>query len=366
MKVIMILTNGFDPDVRVYKEAKYLVSKGFEVTILCWDRKCEYSSKIEEVVDGIEIKRFEIPSKPGTGFKQIVPYLKFMKQVRKYLKDEKYEYLHCHDFDGIVVGMFAKKRKSQKVIFDMHEYYNTGIYAKFYWIVEKMINFLQKKSYKVIHVNNYQIEKVLDENREKLVFLPNYPELEQFKKLKHQPSDKIRIIYAGYVRHFIPLTNLAKAVNELQNITVEVHGTGDKFEQVKALEKEYKNFKVFGKFEHDEIIDFYSNSDLVYIVYDKGNKNNETALPTKFFEAIASCIPVIVSNNSLLEEKVKEYDIGFSVEDTDYKSIKNVLEEIEKNDEILKQKRENIKKIPEKFSWEEIVKNLDEIYKEKG
>lgn len=63
---------------------------------------------------------------------------------------------------------------------------------------------------------------------------------------------------------------------------------------------------------------------------------------------------------------MKEYDIGFSVEDTDYKSIKNVLEEIEKNDEILKQKRENIKKIPEKFSWEEIVKNLDEIYKEKG
>ena len=35
-KVYMILTNGFDPDVRVYKEAKYLVEKNFEVTILCW------------------------------------------------------------------------------------------------------------------------------------------------------------------------------------------------------------------------------------------------------------------------------------------------------------------------------------------
>ena len=46
-KVYMILTNGFDPDVRVYKEAKYLVEKNFEVTILCWDRRCEYIDKEE-------------------------------------------------------------------------------------------------------------------------------------------------------------------------------------------------------------------------------------------------------------------------------------------------------------------------------
>ena len=34
----MLLTNGFDPDVRVYKEALYLVGRGFSVTVLCWDR----------------------------------------------------------------------------------------------------------------------------------------------------------------------------------------------------------------------------------------------------------------------------------------------------------------------------------------
>ena len=63
-KVYMILTNGFDPDVRVYKEAKYLVEKNFEVTILCWDRRCEYIDKKEEILDGIKIKRFFIPSTP--------------------------------------------------------------------------------------------------------------------------------------------------------------------------------------------------------------------------------------------------------------------------------------------------------------
>ena len=39
MKVIMILTNSFDPDLRVYKEAQYIASKGYEVEILCCDRE---------------------------------------------------------------------------------------------------------------------------------------------------------------------------------------------------------------------------------------------------------------------------------------------------------------------------------------
>ena len=113
----MILTNGFDPDVRVYKEAKYLVEKGFNVTILCWDRRCEYLNKEEESIDGIKIKRFFIPSVPGTGIKQLLPYFKFIKEVRKHLKDKEYTYLHCHDFDGFIVGMCTKKRKSLTLFF---------------------------------------------------------------------------------------------------------------------------------------------------------------------------------------------------------------------------------------------------------
>ena len=51
MKVIMILTNGFAPDLRVYKEAKYLAQKCNEVEILCWDRENKY---IDKPVDNLE------------------------------------------------------------------------------------------------------------------------------------------------------------------------------------------------------------------------------------------------------------------------------------------------------------------------
>ena len=54
----MILTNGFDPYRRVYKEAKSLTKLGHSVTILCWDRAEKYIDKPTENIDGINIVRF--------------------------------------------------------------------------------------------------------------------------------------------------------------------------------------------------------------------------------------------------------------------------------------------------------------------
>ena len=125
----------------------------------------------------------------------------------------------------------------------------------------------------------------------------------------------------------------------------------------------HKNIEFTGAFTHDKINEFYANADLVYIVYNKGNQNDETALPTKFFEAIISGVPVIVSKNSFMEKTVKKFDIGYSVDGTSIESVTQLLLEIENNRDILEQKRRNIEKIKNKFLWEDVVKNLDEIYK---
>ena len=66
-RITMLLTNGFDPDVRVYKEALYLVGRGFSVTVLCWDRDPARGYPQRETLEGIEIVRFRVPSVAGSG-----------------------------------------------------------------------------------------------------------------------------------------------------------------------------------------------------------------------------------------------------------------------------------------------------------
>ena len=67
MKIIMVLTNGFFPDLRVYKEAKYLSKNGHDVEILCWDRDGRYKEKPVEQIEKIKIIRFCGNEKYGSG-----------------------------------------------------------------------------------------------------------------------------------------------------------------------------------------------------------------------------------------------------------------------------------------------------------
>lgn len=366
MKIEMILTNRFDPDWRVYKEALYLLSKGHSVEILCWDRENEYPEKREEIIQGIKIKRFFVYSQYGSGIKQIPKLFQFAKLCKKYIKENnvQYDVMHCHDLDGIIVGHHITD-KTKRLVFDMHEFYEGNGYEKIAKIIRRVVNFYQSKSWKIIHVNDQQVIPMKEKNKKKLVYLPNYPEQAKFKDFTHIESDILQVNYTGYVRYLVPLTNLIRAVKGLEKVQVCINGSGKILEELKEEAKECSNVKITGAYQHTDVAKFYAESDLTYIVYNKGDKNDETALPTKFFESIITQTPIMVSKNSLMEQKTKEYDIGFCVDGTKETEIREVLQELIKNKQVLKQKSKNMEKIKNSFTWEEVVKSLDKIYQAK-
>ena len=354
-KVYMILTNGFDPDVRVYKEAKYLVEKGFDVKILCWDRKCDYKDKENEEMEGIKIKRFFIPSTPGSGLKQILPYFKFMLTVRKYLKDKNYKYLHCHDFDGILVGMCTKKKKGKTIVFDIHEIYTHYAYAKnifFNKIFNKVIN----KSNYIIYVNEDQIQNIKD--KDKLIYLPNYPEEKIYVPIEKKKSERIRVNYIGSVRDYNALKTLLEIDNK--NIEVGIYGTGTCYEKLKEEYKE-KNANLYGKYDGiNDSGEIYRNTDIVYCSYNPDIPNWKTAFPVKAFEAIITLTPIIVSENTVIGDFVKKYGIG---EVIDYSNIQSIINAISKISNNYGKYVNRIKEITKYYNWNQIVTQLNIVYK---
>ena len=354
MKIKMILTNGFDPDVRVYKEAKYLVRKGHNVEILCWDRKCDYQDKLQEEIDGIQIKRFGIPSTPGSGMKQLIPFLKFIKQVKKYLKNKKYDYLHCHDFDGIIVGLSINK----KVVFDMHEIYKNYSYAK-NPVFDFCFSRILKKSNYIIYVNQEQIVNLKSDIKEKAIYLPNYPEESIYNPIQKTKYNKIRVNYIGSLRDYHSLDSLAKV--GIKNIDTEIglYGMGVCYEE---LNKVYKNtkVKVHGKYNGiSESGEIYRKTDILYCSYNPEVKNWKKAYPVKLFEAIITNTPIIVSENTDVANFIKNTGIGLAIKYGNVESIEKAIYDIKENYSYYV---ENIKKISENYKWEAVIKNLDKIY----
>ncbi len=363
MKILIILTNGFDPDLRTYKEAKYLVNKGYDVEILAWDRESRHTNNPEEIIDGIKVKRFFTPSKYGSGIKQVVPMLKFMLECKEHIKNNPdIKYCHCADLDGMVTGYLACN-KNIKLVFDMREFYESGNLSKIKYIVRYLVKFMQSKCYKVIYLNDLQKSYVTKSNTSKLVYLPNYPEGDKFKNIEKVKSEKIRISFIGYVRHYEPLKALIEVAGNNEKFEVYIHGKGVYYKSILNLSKAYNNCFVTGEFNHDDIIKLYNNTDILYCVYNVEDRNDKNAYPTKFFESIITDTPIIVAENTVIGDYCIKNNIGFTVSKAYKNDLLKILNIISTNDKVINEMINNIKILEEKPIWEQVVNNLDEIYK---
>lgn len=362
-RVKMILTNRFDPDIRVLKEAEYLRGLGINVEILCWDRENEYLDKPVEYINEIKIKRFYPFARYGSGFKQVKAYIKFIKQVKKYLSEKEYNYLHCHDLDGVIVGFISNSKKS-KLIFDMHEIYEIqGSKQRIRYIIRMIVNFMQSKSDYIIYVNDLQKKLMKNKNKDKLIYIPNYPEVENFKEVKKTKSEKLRVSYIGTVRQFNELKNLMDASVNINEVKISIHGIGTSYKKLKDIEEDYYNAEVTGIYNYTDSTELYNNTDVLYAVYPMNTLQNKMSYPIKFFESIITLTPIIVSKNSVLEEFIKKYDIGFIVEGNNILDIKRLINEINDNKHLLTEKVNNLKKIQYKYDWNSSIRNINQIYR---
>ena len=353
--VYMVLTNGFDPDVRVYKEAKYLVEKGFNVTVLCWDRNCVYNKN--DSIDGINIVRFLIPSRAGTGFKQLFSYFKFAWKVKKYLSKKNYSYLHCHDFDGALIGYFSCRRKS-RLVFDMHEIYSNYSYAKnpiFKYLIRRII----KRCYKVLYVTELQKKYAKEENLSKYIYLPNYPEKSIYTPIKKNKNKIITINYIGSVRDYDSLKTLIELSDISDKYSIGLYGVGTAYEK---LVNDFNKSKVYfhGKYDGiNDIGDIYRKTDILYCVYNPNIENWRNAYPVKLFESLITSTPIIVSNSTAVGDFVVKNKIGEVIEYDSVKSLQNAVNKIVNN---YSKYVENIEKIASNYQLETVIKNLDIVY----
>lgn len=360
MEIKMILTNSFKYDNRVLKEARTLVENGYKVEVLAWDREGELKEKLKDEIEGIQIRRFFIKTKYGTGIKQLIGFYKFCLSVRNYLKNKKTDVLHCHDLDGAIAGYFMK---SKIKIIDLHEFYDNENLNFFRYNIQKIIgDFLIKKFDKIIVCSDFQKDEYRSKTNKEILILYNYPLGKEYLMFrKNENNQKIRIRFAGAVRDFYSLSNLIKAGNKFKNLKIFINGAGTALEKIKQIQKN-NNIEITGGFIPKELKKFYENTDLTYAVYENNRKNNSKSIPVKVYESLALKIPVIVSKNTLVGNFIEKYDIGFTIEEPIENSLDKLFEKISKDKNLIRNKVRNIEKIKLAFFWENQEKNFIDFY----
>lgn len=363
--VTMLLTNGFDPDVRVYKEAVYLISQGFSVTILCWDREENMVFPSWEIIDGIEVIRFRLLSQIGTGLKQLPVFFNYIRVCRDYLKTHPCDYLHCNDIDGAITGYLARSGKTP-MVFDMHEFYENGGPAK-RWIWRRLTLFLLKRSVAGLYENTVYLGKPYAAVRDRLYPLKNYPDSTLVVAKPKTPSDVFRIGYHGGVRNQIPeFTALFEAVKEMPDVRVDINGGGPDLARLQEMEKEYPNVHVHGPFDGISMLTgLYETTDLLFCGYDPNVPNHQgDAEAVKFYEGIFTGTPMLMQAHIGMGDKVEKFGFGLICNTRDSEEIRRCVKKLKEGQALWQQCHENELKQAHNYAWETAVVVLDKIYKE--
>lgn len=372
MTVVFTRSNPVNPDSRVEKEVNALLKEGYEVIILAWDRDRKYDIEEEHInmESGIaRVLRFGIPAKYGGGVKKnLLPLIQFQISLYRWLKKNRNDYgiIHACDFDTAFISSKIAKRYNKKFIYDIFDYYVDAFNVP--TLLRSMIERADHNTIKFADATIICTEKRREQIRtakpNKLFVIHNTPNQSTFKenKLKFNGS-KVKIVYVGILSE----GRLLKEVSEyiVSNLECEFHvgGFGQYENYFEKLSKECSNIFFYGKIPYDKTLELENSCDVMIAIYDPSVPNHYYAAPNKFYEALMLGKPLIMAQNTGMDDIVYKNCIGEVIEYS-AEGFKEGLEKLLSQKHLWDDMTYKMQGLYNKhYRWEKMERRLIELYK---
>ncbi|MED4730173.1 glycosyltransferase family 4 protein [Aneurinibacillus migulanus] len=365
--VYILRSTGINPDPRAMKTAVWLYHAGYTVRIIGWDRNCDSAEK--ENVNGVDVKRFRIPSSYGKGIRNIFQLFLFNIKLFCTLFKDTPDAIHACDLDTVVPAMLIKKIKKVKIVYDIYDFYaESRRVGKLEPLIRWIERYISRKSDFIILAHEKRIEqlgKLPPIEKKKVITIYNTPEDIQITKRSGIVPLHPFFSYVGILSHDRGLLSVIDAVAELNNVRLVLAGFGS-LEQV-IMEKALlgNNTTFLGKIPYEDAIIIQGSSLAIIAMYDPLVPNNRYAAPNKLYEAAMLGKPVITSEGTLFADIVKQEGIGYVVPYGDVEKLKNAcLDMLCNNNERVSMGKKSRKLYEEIYSADAMRKVLTTKYKE--
>ena len=173
---------------------------------------------------------------------------------------------------------------------------------------------------------------------------------------KREKHNSINFMYAGRIIKEKGVENILISFNNLykkyKNIHLFIAGDGAMLDEYKN-KYENKNIEFLGKLNFDELLEYYSKTDvfLYPTLYPEG-------LPTSILEAGLNKCAVIATNKGGVMEVIENNKSGYVIDDTREDLEEKMEDLIVNKDKIEKFGEELNKTVIEKFSWKSTAKKV--------
>jgi glycosyltransferase involved in cell wall biosynthesis len=316
----------------------------FEVEVICSD--LSPNTKREEVVNGIEVRRFGSIS-PGNAYF-------FCPQIYFYLRRRDFDIIHAHNYHAFPAFFAALAKKRSRFIFTPH----------YHGMSENRIRNLMLKPYKlfgsrifeaadkIISVSNFERELIMrDFGVQKIDVIPNGVDLTRIKR--SVPFDlQDSILYVGRLERYKNIHLIIEAIRYLDHYHLYIIGDGsyksELIHLIHRLDLESR-VKIISNASDDDVYRWMKTCSLFITL------SGIEAFGMTVIEALAAGKPVIVNDEAGLSELAEkfEYVLPFKPKEDSIGELAGII-------------RENAgKKIDvdlHEYDWDNVVTRIKSVY----
>ncbi len=364
---VCVLTTVHSPfDMRIYhKEIHSLLKAGYQITLVAPTEK------------GLTKKNFKLVPlmKHSSVLKRI--FLSNFQPLSLALKSKSDVY-HFHDPELIFVGLTLKVL-GKKVIYDVHEDYETAILSKTYLkppirkVVSFIFNLFEKnlsRFFDAIIVPSENIKAKFCLYNPRTVLVRNYPWLKDFKDINfetNRESTSFKLIYVGSLTRIRGIKEIVQSLELLPddvNLILAGKFHSKKFEKEILSLPAFKKVTYLGQIPPEKVGSLLSSANVGLVtLYPKSNYLE--ALPTKLFEYMAAGLPVIVSNFPEYKKMIKKGGFGLVVDPKKPEEIATAVKILKEQPELRKEMgKRGREAFLNKYNFELEEKKLLKLYQE--
>ncbi len=345
--VVMLLSNGYEPDRRVQKEAHTLAAAGYRVTIIAWDRRGNLPPhEIEQKSESrVAVVRIGVPAGYGTGRDLLPRMLLFWWRALHELRRARPAVVHAHDLDTLPLAWGYGQNVGIPVVFDAHEFYpgmvRANVGKRLSLALEAMENMLVARVAGVITVGQRLADRYRAMGARVWIVhnsqpLPDLGPLNELGREKRRalgvPEEDLLLIYVGMLTPDRLIMPLVEAVTQMDHVWLAVGGEGPQRTTLEAAAATCERIKVLGWVPQDDVVRVVSSGDVVYYGLDKNNLNSRYFMPNLAFHALAAGRPLLVTPTGEIADMVGQTGCGVVMDTASEESARAALTRLADSD----------------------------------
>ena len=302
-----------------------------------------------------------------------------INKLRKILREEKYDIIHCHTpMGGVIARLAAKnlfKKHKVKIIYTAHGFhFFKGASLKNWMIYYPVEKYLSNFTDILITINteDYKLAKEkfntdvfffngVGVDTSKYVPAIDYKEKDEIRRIKGFSSDDFILLY---VAEFIPRKNhkllfdiLPELQEKIPTLKVVLAGKGILLEKYRQFVAENNLNNIVTFLGYTKEVSLYCKlSDILFM------PSFQEGLPISMIEAMATGLPIVASNIRGHNDVIISNDYGRLCELSDKKSFINSVVELYQDRDLCKKISTNNIERAKIYSTEIAVKKMAELY----